>query len=168
MPIPTEQKQHCAALIDLFESFQEFKGIFYNLQNGYSRGSYILNFKDSSNNKALSVGLFIKTSNKRLSPWNFTFKKIHQEEILDLINQCDQVFVILVAGNDGFALLSYEKLKKLLDDTFEETEWVSVSRKHRQNYRVSGKDGKLKNTLPLNAFPLNIKEYVRDYFSISD
>ena len=64
--------------------------------------------------------------------------------------------------------MHYEELKELLDETFEEFEWISLTRKHRQNYRVSGKDGDLSKTLPLNAFPSNVVEYVRNCFSIKD
>ena len=48
----------------------------------------------------------------------------------------------------------------ILDDTFEKDEWVSVSRKLRQAYRVSGRDGKMQSTLPRNNFPKAITDCI--------
>ena len=57
-------------------------------------------------------------------------------------------------------MIDYPTLKKLLDDHFDNSEWISVRRKLRENYRVSGKDGKLDRALPKNAFPKIISEYI--------
>ena len=48
-----------------------------------------------------------------------------------------------------------------VNDHFDDTEWISVTRKLRENYRVSGKDGKLDRALPKNAFPRSIIEYIK-------
>ena len=76
------------------------------------------------------------------------------------------VFVLLIAGNDGVVLLTYDNLKKLLDEQFEETEWLSVSRKYNQYYRVDGHDSKKKINIPKKAFPDIIVEQISKFKSL--
>ena len=45
--------------------------------------------------------LFIKHSSKRRSPWRYTFTLAHQEEVQRLYEGNEDVFVILIAGEDG-------------------------------------------------------------------
>ena len=70
-----------------------------------------------------------------------------------------EVFTIFINGDDGFACLNYEGLKEILDDDFEAQEWVSVSRKHNENYRVDGNDGTRLKKLARNVYPGVIIEY---------
>jgi hypothetical protein len=73
---------------------------------------------------------------------------------MDLLkNDCDEMFLILVAGNDGIASINYATLKEILDENFDEDEWISLSRKSNQSYRVAGSNGRLKTTLAKNTFP---------------
>jgi len=44
-------------------------------------------------------------------------------------------------------------LKKLLDDKFEDTEWLSVDKPVNKFFRINGKDGKQKLKVPQNNFP---------------
>ena len=67
---------------------------------------------------------------------------------------------MLITDQEGVAVIDYPTLKQLLDDHFDETEWISVTRKLRENYRVSGKNGKLDRALPKNAFPKSIIDYI--------
>ena len=108
--------------------------------------------------------VYIKLSKKRISPWRYTFYKSHQIELKNLASSTDGVFVIFVAGLDGCAVLKYDELKKLLDDNFDETEWVSVSRKIRQSYRIDGTDSKKKIILPKNVFPKKIIDQIKNTF----
>ena len=82
-----------------------------------------------------------------------------------LIANLKVIFVLLIAGNDGVVLVSYENLKKLLDEQFEATEWLSVSRKYNQYYRVDGHDSKKKINIPKNAFPEEIVEQISKFKS---
>ena len=111
-----------------------------------------------SNNK---VGIYIKKSEKRSSPWRFTFKKTHQEEIYELSKLVENVFIILVCFRDGIVNLEYKTLKKVLDDEYDENEWISASRLSRQQYQVTGSNGKLKHKVPINAFPKKIFEVLQ-------
>ena len=54
---------------------------------------------------------------------------------------------MLVCGRDGIVSLDYGELKLILDEEFEESERVAVTRKLRGNYRVTGRDGKLERTI---------------------
>ncbi len=103
--------------------------------------SYILNRK---------VGIYIKYSSKRLSPWRFSFAKRHQDEILELKKKAGKVFLVLVCNDDGIVILSYRELKKILNKKHEDAEWISVSRNKRKMYSVKGSDGELNFKIGLN------------------
>ena len=47
------------------------------------------------------------------------------------------------------------------DLVLEDVEGVRVSRKIRESYRLSGRDGKLSRTLPRNSFPDSIIEWIK-------
>ena len=69
-----------------------------------------------------------------------------------------RTFIILVNSNDGILSLSYEEFRKILDYNHEEAEGIRVSRKHKQSYRLSGRDGKLKYTIAPSSYPVKIIE----------
>jgi len=64
------------------------------------------------------------------------------------------------AGTDGVACMSYSMLKEILDDNFEEVEWVSVKRQLNGRYDISGEDGKLSKKLARNSFPSSVVNYI--------
>ncbi len=113
--------------------------------------SYVVNGK---------VGLYIKHSTKRLSPWRFSFKKEHQDEIRTLRQVYGEVFILLVCHDDGVVSLSYTELKKILNESHEEYEWISVARNRRQEYTVKGSDGKLDTKIAKNDFPSKIIDFI--------
>lgn len=100
-----------------------------------------------------STGLYIKHSTNRLTPWGFSFAKIHQDEIKSMADSLDKVFVALVCGKDGIACLSFEELKIVLDDDHGDHEWVRVSRRPREKYAVKGSNGKMRFKIAHNHFP---------------
>ena len=109
-----------------------------------SNASYVLND---------SAGLYIKHSTKRMTPWRFSFQKKHQNEIQKMKNKFDNVFLVLVCGDDGVVTLSYDELKKILNEQYDEVEWIAISRRPREKYAVTGSDGKLKYKIGENEFP---------------
>ena len=110
--------------------------------------------KEKSNSYILNeiVGLYIKHSKNRISPWAFIFKKEHQDEILFLKQKYKQVFTCLVCHNDGVVCLSLDDLKLLLDNNHSD-EWIRASRRVREKYSIHGSNGKLKNKKGISEFP---------------
>ena len=162
MSISHEDQLHGAVILKLVDSISTHsKSLSINLEKGKSSSLYTLNIIENQSAKKISIGIYIKISKKRISPWRYTFDRIHQSEIMDLALSTDELFIVFVAGLDGFAALSYNELKKLLDDNFDDTEWVSVSRKIRQSYRVDGKDSNKKIVLPKNVFPTKVLDYLK-------
>lgn len=112
-----------------------------------SRCTYVING---------SIGLYIKHSSNRLTPWGFSFAKSHQDEIKQMSNSLDRVFIALVCGKDGIACLSFDELKAVLDDDHSDREWVRASRRPREKYAIKGSNGKLKFKIAHNHFPERI------------
>ena len=178
MILNNENKNYAATVLNLLEEISNKNGsdIFCSITKGESKSSFYLNFIQQMNTSSFSffnkqkqnsfkVGLYIKISNKRISPWRYTFLKSHQKEMHKMHQECENLFVLLIAGNDGVVLVSYENLKKLLDEQFEANEWLSVSRKYNQYYRVDGHDSKKKINIPKNAFPEEIVEQISKFKS---
>ncbi len=161
--IKTEDQIHGAAILTLFEALgQALPSIKFSLQTGHSRNCYIVEGIQPSvlgKGKTVASGLYVKMSNKRRSPWRYTFLREHQDEIRELHQKYGETFTVFANGLDGFACLSFSELKEILDDVHEEQEWVAVSRKPRQAYRVSGNDGRRETALTQNAFPKSIVAY---------
>lgn len=109
-----------------------------------SNASYIVN---------QNIGIYIKYSSKRMSPWRFSFKSEHQMEIELMNKDLGAVFLLLVCNDDGIICLSYPELKQILDDQHDAIEWISATRNKREMYSVKGSDGKLGFKIGANDFP---------------
>ncbi len=112
-----------------------------------SNSSYVINDK---------IGVFIKYSSKRMSPWSFSFRMEHQDEILKIKESLGKVFLLLVCHDDGIVALSFDELKFILDEKHDEVEWIRISRRPREKYSVKGSDGKLKFKIGGNEFPSKV------------
>ena len=165
MSINTEEKLHGAAMLRLFEALgKDVRDLSFSLKRGDSRNAYTIEaIKPSLLGKGqlISCGIYLKSSGKRLSPWRYNFLRQHQEEIQSMKEKFGEVFAIFVNGTDGIACLNYSELKEVLDQHHEEQEWVSVSRKPKQAYRVSGNDGDFSRALNMNNYPAVICDYFR-------
>lgn len=115
--------------------------------------SYILNEK---------IGLYIKYSAKRMSPWRFSMQKEHQDELLAMRNQLSDVFLLLVCGKDGIVTLSFEEVKQILNDAHGQVEWISASRNPRKEYTIKGSDGKLSRKVGKIDFIGKIVKYASE------
>jgi hypothetical protein len=100
-----------------------------------------------------NVGLYIKHSTKRMSPWRFSFAKEHQDEMLEMKNKLGNVFLVLVCDDDGIVALSFEEVKKVLNDSHEPVEWISVARNKNKEYAIKGSDGNLGYKISRKEFP---------------
>lgn len=93
-----------------------------------------------------SVGLYIKHSSKRMSPWLFSFTKDNLLELKLLEESAQLTFISLVCGHDGFLILSMEELQRLSDKKQSDNSLtIHVKRRKRHMYAVGGRD-KLDNS----------------------
>lgn len=127
------------AIRQIEESTEEVN---FRIRSATSKNSFLL-----ENDKGSSVGIYVKYTKKPRSPWSFSFTKEHQEEIDILQELCGKVLITLVCHYDGIVCVTYEELKEVLDDVFEETERVSIKRKSRGNYWVKGRDGRMEASI---------------------
>ena len=112
-----------------------------------SNSSYMINEE---------IGVFIKYSTKRMSPWRFTFQWEHRTELGEMCESLKAVFVVLVCRDDGVACLNYHELIAVLgelDAIKEVTQWLAVARKPREKYRINGSHGSLKHKIADSQFP---------------
>jgi hypothetical protein len=141
----------------VIREFEFYHGVvFTRILHGRKDGSSIRLFRSESNSSYVidsNIGLYIKYSAKRLTPWRFTFAKDHQSEIEDLRGSLSRVFVLLVCSDDGIVCLAYDELKEILDAEHGRVEWISVNRRRREMYSVKGSDGSLEFKIGQNDFP---------------
>lgn len=90
-----------------------------------------------------SLPLYVKFSRTRRGPWAFTFQSDHQMCLDALKKQFGQYIAAFVCGSDGIVALDDRQLREILDDTFENQEGVTIRRKLRRMYSVSGTNGQL-------------------------
>lgn len=159
MPISNEAKIYGYILGEILTAVSTFDQVSIKFSEQSKRNAYSFRLFIENEEKC-SFAVYVKTSSKRISPWRFTFLRDHQQEIEQLIASHDDVFLALVNGNDGVACFNYGTLKIILDDYFEDSEWISIRRKSGEQYTVAGKDGKLGRKLPLNEFPSAILEFI--------
>ena len=127
-----------------------------SFQSGTSKNSFII--KPSKN---IILGIYIKYTKKNKSPWAFSFHHEHQEEIQILNELCSEVFVALVCGYDGVPLITYSELKQLLDENFEQSERVSITRKPRGNYWLKGRDGVLQKSVTVSDLGIKLTKAIQ-------
>jgi hypothetical protein len=165
MAINSQEKMHGAAILRLIEALsKELPSANFSLKTGISQSAYSIEGivpQTFGKGRRAGAGLFIKVSNRRLSPWRYSFHCDHQDEISKLKSTHGETFIALIAGDDGIAGFDFNLLKEVLDEHYEEQEWVSVTRKPRENYRIKGNDGTLNKTLPGNSYPSILVDYFK-------
>ena len=142
------------------KDFEFFHGVvFSRIIHGSRCPVTIRPFQSASNSSYIlneSIGIYIKYSSKRMTPWRFTFTKDHQDEIGLMKSVCKSVFLVLVCNDDGIVCLSYPELRQILDDQHAPIEWISATRQKRKMYAVKGSDGELDFKVGQSAFPERI------------
>jgi hypothetical protein len=113
-----------------------------------SNSSYIVNG---------SIGIFVKYSTKRMSPWQFTFAKSHCDDLFTMMKNFKRVFLILVCRDDGIVCLNSQEIEKLIVKNHHRSQGLSVSRRPREKYRVASRRG-LKYKIADNKFPMKLFE----------
>ena len=132
-----------------------YGAVFYRLIN--SKCSLIINPLDYETKGFFiinnSIPLYIKYTAKRLTPWSFSFFKVHQDDFQRAKDEYGVAFVAFVCGSDGICCLEYEDFKKVLDYVHEDVEWVRISRKKGESYGIKGTDGKIRGKISDCDFP---------------
>jgi len=103
------------------------------------------------------IGIFVKYSTKRMSPWHFTFTKRHCDELFEMMKILKAAFLVLVCWDDGVVCLNSKEIETLLDKALNKPQSLSVTRKPREKYRVtSGRNDKVTYRIADNQFPAKI------------
>jgi len=148
----------------MINEFEFFHGaVFSGILHGAKTEVRLSAYRDDDNATYVlndKVGLYIKYSTKRLTPWRFSFLEKHQEQIKALKKNFGNVYLILVCNKDGIVILSYEDLRQILDENIELVEWVSVTRGKGKMYGVKGSDGELEFKVGRNMFPEKLFEHL--------
>lgn len=132
-------------LLKAIRQVEDIEGeVKFKIRSATSKNSFLI---EELSGKEKLLGVYIKYTKKSRSPWNFSFHAEHQEEIDILKEICDEVLITFVCHHDGVVCLTFEELKAVLDDTFEESESVRIRRKSRGNYWIKGRDGNLETSI---------------------
>jgi hypothetical protein len=167
MAITPESRIHGACIAELVSSIcGEFPDLRLAIHDGLDRSSHTLTVLNPACQQTLTVGIYMKYSRNRRSPWDYSYDRKHQEEVDRLFRSHGEVFTILIAGDDGYACINHSELKVVLDDKFDDVEWIRVSRKLNESYRISGKDGSYARPLKRRAFPDRITAHIGDKFGL--
>jgi hypothetical protein len=144
----------------VIKEFEFFHGVvFARILHGTQRLVSIKAFEPSSNASYVlddKIGIYIKYSAKRMTPWRFTFSQQHRTEIKQLHASIPNVFIALVCNDDGVVCLSYNELEGILDDQQEGFQWISATRHKREMYSIEGSDGRLEFKVGKNDFPAKL------------
>lgn len=154
MAIATSSFYHGIALYQLLRTNKEF------LIQSFPTAS------DNSYSINNDIGIHIRYSAKTRSPWIFNFTRQNQEELRIMQEMHKFTFIVFVCGKDGITCMEYMELKKILDEYYEELEWVKLARLSGESYTVTGKDGKLDHKLRASDFPKKIIDAI-DEISIT-
>jgi hypothetical protein len=148
----------------MIKEFEYYHGaVILGLIQGLGNDLIIKPYPSNSNSSYIiydNIGLYIKHSTKRMAPWQFTFLREHQDEILEMKSKLTEVFVLLVCNDDGIVCIDHTSLKKLLDEIHDDAEWIRVTKKAGGMYNVNGKNGSLEYKVGRNAFPKKIIEFI--------
>lgn len=133
----------------IFSRIVEFKSV--NLEK-YSdnNSSYIID------NKTV---VYIKYSQKRISPWTFSFSKSHVDEIKKIKSDKEFLFIVLLCNDDGICCLNFQEfctVTSIESEIF--PKWIKAQRQQGEKYAVSGSDGELKYKIGNSDFPRKIYE----------
>lgn len=135
---------HGAAILELIrhESYQSLA--VYEGNNS----SYVVNG---------TSGIYIKYSQKRLPPWTFTFSTEHVNDIIEMHQTLERMYVTLVCHVDGVCCLGYEEFSTVFAIENESyPKWLSISRMKGEKYSVKGSDGELQHKIGRVDFPRKV------------
>ena len=115
------------------------------------------------------IGIYVKHSSKRMSPWRFTFTIDQAADLLDLEGKYPDSFVVFVCETDGLVALSLLQLHSIVDFQQTNNAWVSISRPPRAQYAISGNKGELDGKVPrgIGTVLETMQMRVREKYAVS-
>ena len=129
-------------------------------KNEISRSSYQIDILDLTSDREFTVGLFVKFSTARRSPWRFSFTHLNKIAIDELRNTSTKTYVTFASVEDGVACIDSEVLGQFLDLQNSSTDSIQLKGKPKESYRISGSDGQNEKVLPRNSFPQVIIDFL--------
>lgn len=136
-----------SAIISMIDSFDDGLTIKRIIDN--KSGFYLINNK---------LPILCKYSKKRTNPWSFSISKNVLKIYLTLLRKYKECIIILICGIDGFISLRHSDLYKIVNFiNAGKQKRISITRKLREMYYVSGSDGELKNKIAQKSIIENIK-----------
>lgn len=102
------------------------------------------------------IGIYIKYSAKRSSPWKFSFSEQHLDEMEQLSKLVSAVYIILVCYYDGIVSLRKDEFHVIVNEGEGFPKWVKAVRNKNEKYGISGTDGKLRYKIADSNFPEQI------------
>jgi hypothetical protein len=131
----------------MINEFEFYHGVAFARMVHITQRELAIRPYSSSDNAAYvvdgTIGIYIKYSLKRLSPWRFSFQKRHRDKIREMKEDLGEAFLLLVCNDDGVVVLSFDEFDQVLSGTDGDSEWISAARNRRQMYSIKGSDGKL-------------------------
>lgn len=113
-----------------------------------NNSSYIINDQ---------IGIYCKYSQKRISPWVFSFSQVHVDEIKRFQSDIGNLFIVLLCNDNGICCLNFQEFCTILSiESKNFPKWIKTSRLKGEKYSVSGSDGKLKYKIGNSDFPHKI------------
>jgi hypothetical protein len=118
--------------------------------------------KHSGNNSSYIINnktpIYIKYSQKRISPWTFSFAKTHIEDISKVKNGFENIFIILVCNDNGICCLNYQEFCTVISvESNYFPKWIKAQRQKGEKYAVTGSDGELTYKIGNSDFPNKLK-----------
>ena len=105
------------------------------------------------------VAIYLKYSQKRMSPWTFSFSEIHVSEIKEIKNKFNKIYLVFVCGHNGIACLDLEEFSTVISTENQNfPKWIRASRQKGEKFSISGSDGELKYKIGNSDFPSKIYE----------
>jgi hypothetical protein len=143
----------------VFDEYEKYQSVVLrHIVLGKAGGVHLASYREDGRIATFildrKIGLHIKHSTKRLSPWSFTFNSEHLHELQTLRRIHHTSFVAFVCGYDGWAALNVADLIPLLN--FKETDqaWIRIARQRRSLYAVSGNGGELHYKISSGPAPI--------------
>lgn len=101
-----------------------------------------------------NIGVFVKHTEGKASPWVFGFTPEHQEAVRHLFDRFKKrAFVVCVCPPAGICILTYGEYAAVIDENFNVQGNLTIKRPSGGGFRVNGPKGQLKPIIPLKRFP---------------